>query len=474
MKKVFTILLMFSCLISQATNYYVAKTGSDNNSGILANPWLTIHRGVYLSELVAGDTLFVRDGIYNEGANSTEGVYVAFAGGDGTAEHPITITNYPGEHPIIDGGLTDSTVVGNPQTGIVVAIKYLNISGFEIRNGNGVGLTVMGSGKGEHCTISHMNIHDTWNSSGIKIVSDYAIIEDCEVYNINMTNSIYHGWYPDGRPYFNGAGITITNCNHGTVRRCVVHDIWGEAVSTFESTYSTIEDNIISDGWSIYLYLQNTNHSLAQRNFLYRTKNMTNGSQVGILLGNEGGYSIESNYNTIINNIVYGCSRNLMVGYDPLDNILIANNTFVNSIYYACVQIYDNIEVINSKFENNIIVQDDALPVSGPFPVNLTLGHNLWSKTADLSAQGTGDIFGDPLFVGGSPYLALSYRLQNNSPAINAGADVGLTTDFYNHSIKGLPDLGAIESSGYILRQGDKLVRQNSKIMHTSINTQPE
>lgn len=40
------------------------------------------------------------------------------------------------------------------------------------------------------------------------------------------------------------------------------------------------------------------------------------------------------------------------------------------------------------------------------------------------------------------------YRLRAGSPAINAGTDVGLTTDFLGKAIRGLPDIGAYEFYG--------------------------
>jgi hypothetical protein len=40
---------------------------------------------------------------------------------------------------------------------------------------------------------------------------------------------------------------------------------------------------------------------------------------------------------------------------------------------------------------------------------------------------------------------AADYRLNPASPAINAGTDVGLTTDFLGKPIRGTPDIGAYE-----------------------------
>jgi hypothetical protein len=43
---------------------------------------------------------------------------------------------------------------------------------------------------------------------------------------------------------------------------------------------------------------------------------------------------------------------------------------------------------------------------------------------------------------------AADYRLKAGSPAINAGTDVGLTTDYLGKPIRGLPDIGAYEFYG--------------------------
>ena len=52
-----------SC-VAQASVYYVAKTGSDTNSGSASAPWLTI--GHAALEAQAGDTVYVGSGTYNE------------------------------------------------------------------------------------------------------------------------------------------------------------------------------------------------------------------------------------------------------------------------------------------------------------------------------------------------------------------------------------------------------------------------
>ena len=59
---------------------------------------------------------------------------------------------------------------------------------------------------------------------------------------------------------------------------------------------------------------------------------------------------------------------------------------------------------------------------------------------------GTGDIIADPLFVNAT---SKNYHLQAGSPALNAGVDVGLTTDFDGNLLPvGMPpDDGAFQHS---------------------------
>jgi len=49
---------------SEATTYYVSRTGNDSNPGTENSPFRNIKHGV--SKLVAGDTLYVKAGTYYE------------------------------------------------------------------------------------------------------------------------------------------------------------------------------------------------------------------------------------------------------------------------------------------------------------------------------------------------------------------------------------------------------------------------
>lgn len=85
---------LFFCLQGYSATYYMdPNTGNDGNAGTKALPWKTLTAKV--NTLTAGDTLFLRGGIYFERITITAA---------GSADKPIRVIAYPGETPIIDGG----------------------------------------------------------------------------------------------------------------------------------------------------------------------------------------------------------------------------------------------------------------------------------------------------------------------------------------------------------------------------------
>jgi len=155
-------LLLSSCLVlsycAQAqVSYYVAKTGSDTNSGSASAPWLTI--GHAALEAQAGSTVYVEAGTYNES--------VTFAN-SGTASAPI-VFNGQGV-AIVDGtgvsccvsptfaqsnGFIGTNTQGLFNIGAASGVNYLTIEGFTVQNYKvstaskvPVGVLIVGSGTG--------------------------------------------------------------------------------------------------------------------------------------------------------------------------------------------------------------------------------------------------------------------------------------------------------------------------------------
>jgi hypothetical protein len=108
-------LLVLACIVvapttAHARAYFVAKNGSDSNSGTLSSPLLRVATGI--GKLRAGDTLYVRAGQYFESVTAAV---------SGTATARIVIRAYPGEHAILDSGYPEFQTIGNSEWELVNA-----------------------------------------------------------------------------------------------------------------------------------------------------------------------------------------------------------------------------------------------------------------------------------------------------------------------------------------------------------------
>ena len=75
-----------------AADYYVSPSGSDSSPGTLSQPFQTIQKAA--SVMVAGDTAFIRAGIYRETVTPAN---------SGTQNAPITYMPYNGESVTVSG-----------------------------------------------------------------------------------------------------------------------------------------------------------------------------------------------------------------------------------------------------------------------------------------------------------------------------------------------------------------------------------
>jgi hypothetical protein len=140
--------------LPSGVTYYVAKTGADSNPGSQGSPFLTISHAA--SVAVAGDTVLVEGGVYNE--------LVAPPHSGDSAHGYITLSAMPGQTATIDG--TALRVPGG-QWGLVTLqnSSFVIVQGFELRNYSTtsvkdvpVGVYIFGAGSGVQIVNNH--IHD--------------------------------------------------------------------------------------------------------------------------------------------------------------------------------------------------------------------------------------------------------------------------------------------------------------------------
>ncbi|MEK7389002.1 MAG: right-handed parallel beta-helix repeat-containing protein, partial [Elusimicrobiota bacterium] len=191
---------LFAAQALHAATYYVATTGNDANPGTGAVPWKTVAKAVNF--MVAGDTTYVRGGVYAEG--------VIRFNKSGTQAAPIKLLNYPGEFPIIDfvngQAPTYDRILIQHASGYNHAIGWITIEGFEIRDGfEGIKYYNL------HDSVIRRNwIHDNVNQGVIGPGSTRVLITQNRInhngpFATNPTSTQAHGLY------LHGSALTITN-----------------------------------------------------------------------------------------------------------------------------------------------------------------------------------------------------------------------------------------------------------------------
>jgi hypothetical protein len=184
---------------AQATDYYVATTGSDSNPGTMASPFATLQKGV--NTAVAGDTVYIRGGTYSITTPATTGAGINFTK-SGTATNPINFFAYQAEVPVFD--FTNMVISTTGYThGFVINASYLHFKGLEIRyvpmntfSNNGVAVT-----GGGYDIFELLNMHHN-SGNGIFIGSKTAgghQILNCDAHdNYDATSSQGQGQNADG------------------------------------------------------------------------------------------------------------------------------------------------------------------------------------------------------------------------------------------------------------------------------------
>jgi len=135
-------------------------------------------------------------------------------------------------------------------------------------------------------------------------------------------------------------------------------------------------------------------------------------------------------------------------------NLSILNNVFytgVSGLFYSILQCND----VNTAFENINVINNITNYVTQPVRITtgtintINIKNNIFYNGSTIYLTGatvtnytnSGNLTDNPLFI--TP--GTDFRLKANSPAINAGTNVSLTSDYDSNPIVGIPDIGAFE-----------------------------
>jgi hypothetical protein len=405
---------------ARAANYFVATSGNDTNPGTLDRPFATLQRGA--SVAVAGDTVYVRGGVYMVATSSAIGISLSRSGTSDT--NRIRYWAYQNEKPVLDFSQVPAASGGT--TAVSVSGSWLHLKGFEIRNVRMASRSSTGVGVSGHDDIFELlDIHDI-AGAGLFIHGGDAnngghLVLNCDSHdNYDPNSDQGDGQNADGfgvHYQLGGPSTTIRGCR-----------AWNNSDDGYD--YISQEVPVITE-WSFA---------------------MSNGRGAD---GNGNGFKIGSSKrgirHIVRNNVAWkNKAAGFYANHSSCGNTWLNNTSYMNGTQYnmlastwdAAGNRTDGVILTGDKvhrMRNNI-----GFPNKNSNMTGVDTAFNTWDlgiaetaaafeNTSDAGCTGPRDAGGN------IPSACTFMRLTAGSPLIDKGTDVGLPY------VGPTPDLGAYE-----------------------------
>lgn len=472
-------------VLLSAETYYVAPDGDDANAGSESRPLATVQSA--LQKLGAGDTLYIRGGVYSLQSNIRINL-------KGSPDAWITIAGYPGEKPILDGSAIRGEVADNNERDYTIvqfdSAAYIRVRNLHVRNSWGSGFLTYPV----YIPNPPLPVQETLEASTLAARGSRHI----ELIGCSSTNS-----YGPGIGFWHSEHITVRECevagandlgrrrNSSSTREAPHEAISIAAVSHFEVSHNHVHD-CIKEGIDVK---ETSRHGTVHNNHIHHLKrqglyvdswfgllgdvefhsNIVHDCEWGIAVSAESGKGAPSkvvdvriHHNLFYNNRASGVFFSVWGNDLWRENIAIWNNTIANNgriIHWAGptggIDIRSR-NVRNLTIVNNIVAGNGAFEIASIIdPVkeadtirhqSIVISHNLVKSQTDQTKAHKG-LYPNPHLNLGQAYLMAdprfvdpqgdNYQLAPESPAIGAGS-----TDW---RLPGLSsDLGAIPHAGGI------------------------
>jgi hypothetical protein len=288
------------------TDYYVSVEGLDTNQGTVERPFSSLQFAH--DHARPGDTIYIRGGVHKitAGIELTNG---------GTSGKPITVRNYPGETPILEGA--EMTQAGYYQ-GWVLSLtgsEWNHMKCLEIRGGPEGGLSIRDS---SHNVIERLNVHHNGRMS--RSEGKGIVLYGNSSNNLLLNNDSHHN---EDLNRDNADGFQISTTGTGNILRA--NRAWNNS----------------DDGFDLFNVHNNTDAGsvLIEGNWAWENGYDLIGNPAGDgagfkLGGTRAGTGGTSGGHTVINNIAWGNRR---FGFDENGSersVTLYNNTAMSNGLY--------------------------------------------------------------------------------------------------------------------------------------------
>jgi len=369
-----TTIMLLTAINVRAATYYVATNGSDNNACTAAQSTGTPKRSVAsgLTCLRAGDTLYLRAGVYAEKIDSNSQTVPSGS----SWSSPVTIAAYPGETATMryGGGVMN------------LAANYIQYLVFD--------RIIFDAAHGGSCPVN--------DGCGVAVVSLWGGANHVRIQNSELWNSV-------------GQGVTIFAGNgfssdYNELLRNKIHD---NGTSDFDhGIYMNTSGNVIDGneiynnaGWGVHKYPSGDNNVFRNNRIHHNARLGSRGDGV-FLQGGSG--------NQIYNNVISANDNG--IGTRSENNAQIYNNTITANRGAGVTLIGGS----NTTVQNNILYSN----ASGQFTIYSGATYVFSSNLCSSAANGC-SVVADPKFVNAA---SNDFHVLPGSPAIDSGMLVALVT----------------------------------------------
>lgn len=444
-----------------SNTYYVGPNGDNNNPGTFERPWATPAYGA--RQLHPGDTLIILGGRYT--LSQEEDIITP---NSGTSSAWITIRGEEGNRPVLVGRNDLRTAFD------LSGVQYVRIENLEITHddtavGNALwfreGITALDA------PVAHLVFQDLYIHHIDEMGIDIGDVEDLQIINCRIE---YCGFGAIGGPRGQHGGwrnVTIRGCSlswsghyyhgsdPGSNRPYDRPDGFGIEPSEGPILIEdTIAEHNYGDGIDSKAANTTVRRCIVANNSCDGVKLWADGSRVEntLIYGRgDGDPNIPLWTAPIVIDEVERAGSRFEIVNVTVDDYLGRN--YLMYVQYANPNIPVHLTIRNTIFSGrgpdcqifiggaSTLVADHNLFYMPASATVLIHGNNTYDST-NIGTLGTGNLYGDPLFVRpawGSPG---DYHLQAGSPAINAGTSQDApTVDLDNAPRDSRPDIGAYE-----------------------------
>jgi hypothetical protein len=412
--------------------YFVAKTGSDHNSGAFNSPWRTIPKAV--RSIGSGDIVYVMDGVEQTAVDDFDAsLSISSAGSSG---RPKALVAYPAAQATI------GSENGNPYGMRTPDIKsgpysYWTIAGFVLRGRNeSLSLVSVSNWRLVANDISCPNGNgvaacvEVERSTNIKVLGNH-------IHNAGAVGASkhYHSLYFTTDSNHIEAGWNTINDNH-SCRGIQFHSSPNGSNTGFNQYDLIVHDNVIHgqicDGINFATIDASKGPVQAYNNVIYHVGTGPDPK------GDEANYACIASPGTTnrgapgtgtaewFNNTLYDCGSR---GGESAGAFDVESGS-------PSVRLRNNIVYVLHG-ENYLEPITDASKITG--------SNNLWYGDGKMPSRASANINADPKFVS---LATFDFHLQSSSPAIRAGSSIGAVPDLDGivRPQDGPGDLGAYQA----------------------------